>query len=202
MKLETVKLFHCFPKQEDLSPPQQSYFLEFSLLNSNHWSNPSSTHAVHRIRTCKPFTANDFQDRSLTTRTYGFSTRSHKPPTIYSESFGTSQRFVPYLGCTLFSQSSASTFLRCFQIFSDQASYFFIVLWVPHFSFCILFHWQGLSRDFMPRRYGRICEPKHIFTIFSFCRFTGLHGLNSNPDNEMKNNYTVCSYNHQNSLAF
>ena len=71
MKLETVKLFHCFPKQEDLSPPQQSYFLEFSLLNSNHWSNPSSTHAVHRIRTCKPFTANDFQDRSLATRTYG-----------------------------------------------------------------------------------------------------------------------------------
>nr|DAV16665.1 MAG TPA: hypothetical protein [Caudoviricetes sp.] len=109
---------------------------------------------------------------------------------------------MPYLGCTLFSQSSAFTFLRCFQIFSDQASYFFIVLWVLHFSFCILFHWQGLSRDFMPRRYGRICEPKHIFTIFSFCRFTGLHGLNSNPDNEMKNNYTVCSYNHQNSLAF
>lgn len=27
--------------------------------------------AAHRIRTCKPFTANGFQDRSLTTRTYG-----------------------------------------------------------------------------------------------------------------------------------
>ena len=27
--------------------------------------------AVHRIRTCRSFTANDFQDRSLTTRTYG-----------------------------------------------------------------------------------------------------------------------------------
>ena len=27
--------------------------------------------AVHRIRTCKPFTANGFQDRSLTTRTHG-----------------------------------------------------------------------------------------------------------------------------------
>lgn len=38
-----------------------------------HTSTPNSAraNAVHRIRTCKPFTANDFQDRSLTTRTYG-----------------------------------------------------------------------------------------------------------------------------------
>ena len=71
MKLETVKLFHCFPKQEDLPLSQQSYLLVFSLLNNDCWSNPSSTHAVHKIRTCKPFTANGFQDRSLTTRTYG-----------------------------------------------------------------------------------------------------------------------------------
>ena len=38
-----------------------------------HTSTPDfvRANAVHRIRTCKPFTANDFQDRSLTTRTYG-----------------------------------------------------------------------------------------------------------------------------------
>lgn len=38
---------------------------------------------------------------------------SHKPPTIYSESLGTVQLFVPYLGCTLFSQFSASTTFLC-----------------------------------------------------------------------------------------
>ena len=39
--------------------------------NTNQYSIIKDQSAVHRIRTCKPFTANDFQDRSLTTRTYG-----------------------------------------------------------------------------------------------------------------------------------
>ena len=54
MKLETVRLFHCFPKQEELLLSQQSYFLEFSLFNSNYWSHPSATRAECRIRTYKP----------------------------------------------------------------------------------------------------------------------------------------------------
>lgn len=54
LKLETVRLFHCFPKQEELLLSQQSYFLEFSLLNSNYWSHPSATRAECRIRTYKP----------------------------------------------------------------------------------------------------------------------------------------------------
>ena len=55
MKLETVKLFHCFPKQEDLPLSQQSYLLVFSLLNNDCWSNPSSTHADTRIWTLTAF---------------------------------------------------------------------------------------------------------------------------------------------------
>ena len=54
LKLETVRLFHCFPKQEELLLSQQSYFLEFSLFNSNYWSHPSATRAECRIRTYKP----------------------------------------------------------------------------------------------------------------------------------------------------
>ena len=50
--LETVKLFHCFPKQEELLLSHQCYFPEFSHLNSNHWSHPSATHwkVATRIR--------------------------------------------------------------------------------------------------------------------------------------------------------
>lgn len=40
-------------------------------LNHMHKSAIVIANAAHRIRTCKPFTANGFQDRSLTTRTYG-----------------------------------------------------------------------------------------------------------------------------------
>ena len=65
--LETVKLFHYFPKQEDLPLSQQSYFLEFSLLNNDYWSHPSATHADIRTRTETPFPATrGFQDHCLT----------------------------------------------------------------------------------------------------------------------------------------
>lgn len=58
--LETVKLFHYFPKQEDLPLSQQSYFLEFSLLNNDYWSHPSATHAMLGIRTPEIFTSRLF----------------------------------------------------------------------------------------------------------------------------------------------
>lgn len=48
-----------------------------------HTSTPDFflANAVHRIWTCKPFTANGFQDRSLTTRTYGIAQCAGFEPT-------------------------------------------------------------------------------------------------------------------------
>ena len=49
--------------------------------------------AVHRIRTCKPFTANDFQDRFLTARTHGIISSA----TFFYVIVGNIQRIVRFL---------------------------------------------------------------------------------------------------------
>lgn len=58
----------------------------WGVLLRSHQLGAIQQHAVHRIRTCKPFLTNDFQDRFFTTQTYGKRTFRILPSALLTDS--------------------------------------------------------------------------------------------------------------------